>query len=546
MSDKPLRLKEIRICGYRAFPHPMTISLNSKNLLLFGENGSGKSSLGKALRDFLDFNESAVPFDQYKYRFADPARTDRKIELVFDDSTIDILEWNPTLRDKAHKDFNDMARSRAWVDYRSIWRISEVQGLNNYVEIFVPLVEEILTSCLPKSGGSTTFGEKWNAIKEKAAEKPIRQGSMGYKAVDFLQKEIEQFNVWLESFLPDLEAKANDLLKVFVPWTELKVSYVKGAAYNSTPKDKFSNGSIQLQMLVQSDTPLESPSEFINEARITAIGLCLYIAGMSLSIPPKRTDKSTYPRLLILDDVLLSLDMAHRRPLLKLLKSKMFDDWQIILLTHDRSWYEIAQQQLEGWINYELFAQRVGDYEQPVLLEDQDYLLKAIDYLHEGHIKAAAVHLRTKFELVLKSACTKLGVSVKYNSNTRFMQANDFWMALCGATIEVAPPVKYVPDGKNKLRWYQPKAEKHRVVSPDLQKRIKCAVHWILNPLSHSESVERYSIEIEDAIFVIAELEQAVRFAIAIKSVGPVLLREMLLDMLKSRITTGTSGSSNA
>ena len=143
--------------------------------------------------------------------------------------------------------------------------------------------------------------------------------------------------------------------------------------------NKFSTGSIQLRMINRSGAPLARPSEFLNEARLTAIGLCLYLAGMSQSIPPKRADGTTYPRLLVLDDVLLSLDMAHRLPLLKLLKSADFTDWQLLLLTHDRAWYEIAKQQLEGWAHCELFAQRVGDYDQPMVREDQDHLSQAID-----------------------------------------------------------------------------------------------------------------------------------------------------------------------
>ena len=169
---------------------------------------------------------------------------------------------------------------------------------------------------------------------------------------------------------------------------------------------------------------------------------------MSQSIPPKRTDGSTYPRLLVLDDVLLSLDMAHRLPLLGLLGSREFTDWQILLLTHDRAWYEIAKRQLEGWTHCELFAQRVGDYDQPMLRVDQDYLSTAIDYLHIGDVKAAAVYVRTKFELVLKWACQQLGLAVKYNPDPRRTAASDFWSALKGATFDRIPPVGRATDSK--------------------------------------------------------------------------------------------------
>ena len=49
------------------------------------------------------------------------------------------------------------------------------------------------------------------------------------------------------------------------------------------------------------------------------------------------------PRLLVLDDVLIGLDISHRIPVLKLLR-KEFHDWQLILMTHDRVWYDLARE----------------------------------------------------------------------------------------------------------------------------------------------------------------------------------------------------------
>ncbi len=61
--------------------------------------------------------------------------------------------------------------------------------------------------------------------------------------------------------------------------------------------------------------------------------------------------------------MLLSLEMTHRLPLLKLLKNDDFKDWQILLMTYDRAWYEIGKQQLEGWAYHELFTQSVGNHD---------------------------------------------------------------------------------------------------------------------------------------------------------------------------------------
>jgi ABC-type dipeptide/oligopeptide/nickel transport system ATPase component len=537
-----LRLAAIKLCGYRGFPNPITVRLarhdeegnitgKGKNLLLFGENGSGKSSFGKAIRDFLNSRVNAPSFDEFKYRHNDPPRTDRGVTLTFDDQRVDPLAWNPTDRDKAHPDFADMARSHGWLDYRVLWRATDFQREDS-VDIFRPLVEEIITGCLPGTGGTETFGQTWAKIVEAAEKKPTRN-TPSKSAVALLQSQIKTFNDSLETFLEKLQVRANDFLREFTQWTSLILKWRSGAKYNpSLHHNKFSLGSIWLQMTDHGDAPLKNPSEFLNEARLTAIGLCLYLAGMSQSIPPRRANGSTYPRLLVLDDVLLSLDMVHRMPLLKLLKSSGFKDCQILLMTHDRSWYEIAKQQLEGWAHHELFVQQVGGYEQPVLREDQDHLMQAIDFLHDGYVKAAAVHVRTKFELVLKWACQEFGLAVKYNPDPRKVSASDFWEALNGATFDKIPAIERKADASGNEHWWQPKPAEVPVVPAALKSSITHAVSWVLNPLSHSQNVDRYRTEIEEAIFAVNDLEFAVWEAVAMRQAGPVMLREMLLGML--------------
>lgn len=532
-TPPPLRLDSIRICGYRAFPHPVEIPLNGKSLVLYGENGSGKSSLGKAVRDFLDYRAAAVPFGTYQYRHANPPREDRCVSLTFSDGAKPPLVWTHEKRDATHTEFRDMARSRGWIDYRVVWRASEVQ-YGDSVEIFRALVEEILPGC-PRGTSNETFGQAWERIVSTAAKNP-RQVHRERHLRALLLREIKSFNETLRGFLVELEKHANELLAAFVPWTTMTLTWESDARYNSGSRhNKFSNGSIRLRMRERGGDPLTTPSEFLNEARVTAIGLCLYLAGMARSIPPKRADGTTYPRLLILDDVLLSLDMAHRLPLLRILRER-FSLWQVLLLTHDRSWYEIARQQLNnGWIHHELFTQQVGDYEQPLLRQDQDHLGWAIDFLVQGHVKAAAVHVRTKFEETLKWACSELGLAVKYNPDPRKVSAKDFWAAVSGATWENIPPVGRATDGHGKPRWWQPAPDKKPVVPNELKERIAHALSWVMNPLSHSQSVDRYRGEIEDAIFAVNDLEQAIRQAVALRQAGPVLLREMLLALLKSR-----------
>ncbi len=530
-TPPPLRLESIRICGYRAFPHPVVIPLKGKSLVLYGENGSGKSSLGKAVRDLLSAGKNAPKFDDNCYRYADP-HDSRSIAVTFKDGAAPTLMWDPSGRGTIHPHFADMASACGWFDYRAVWRASEVPSWSDHVEVFGVLVSSLIRGCeSPLLSG--TFGQAWALIKTTADDKrPTR--SAGTKWLLHRQlTDIKFFNQALKAFLSEIENAANAFLQEFAPWTRMSLRWGGDVSYNpSSRREKLTLGRVELRMHHRNGDSLKIPSDVLNEARLTAIGLCLFLAGLSKAVPARL---GVFPSVLVLDDVLLSLDMAHRLPLLRILRDK-FSSWQILLLTHDRAWYEIARQQLgNGWIHHELFTQQVGDYEQPLLRQDQDHLGWAIDFLIQGHVKAAAVHVRTKFEEVLKWACSELGLAVKYHPDPRKVSAKDFWDAVSAATWEDIPPVARATDRDGKSRWWQPAPDKKPVVPKELKESISHALSWVMNPLSHSQSVDRYRGEIEGAIFAVSDLEQSIRDAIAVRQSGPVLLREMLLRILKTR-----------
>jgi len=71
-----MRIESIEVRDFGGFPaaFPCRFDPNGKNLLLFGENGSGKSSLCRALRELFTVGRSARPFSKFRHRFT-PART---------------------------------------------------------------------------------------------------------------------------------------------------------------------------------------------------------------------------------------------------------------------------------------------------------------------------------------------------------------------------------------------------------------------------------------------------------------------------------------
>ena len=73
------------------------------------------------------------------------------------------------------------------------------------------------------------------------------------------------------------------------------------------------------------------------------------------------------------------------------------------------------------------------------------------------------------------------------------------------------------------------------VVTPALAQRIDHSVSWVLNPLSHSQTVDRYRKEIEDAIYAVDELGHvAARVTESVKT-SRLQLIQFLAEALKLR-----------
>ena len=67
-----MRITKIELKNFRAFCRPVEIDLHKtgKNLLVYGENGSGKTSLYLALKSFLESSEDTAPrFDTHQNIF---------------------------------------------------------------------------------------------------------------------------------------------------------------------------------------------------------------------------------------------------------------------------------------------------------------------------------------------------------------------------------------------------------------------------------------------------------------------------------------------
>ena len=88
LSVERPHIKKISISGFRAFPpyRPKSFEVNlgddGKNLLLYGENGSGKTSLFRALRDLCDTSDKLRTYADHRNVFIQAEDDAIKVELT--------------------------------------------------------------------------------------------------------------------------------------------------------------------------------------------------------------------------------------------------------------------------------------------------------------------------------------------------------------------------------------------------------------------------------------------------------------------------------
>src|SRR5262249_24315513 len=149
-----------------------------------------------------------------------------------------------------------------------------------------------------------------------------------------IEDAVNEFNTGLRGILPDVERVTSELLSYFADTRVTLRLSLPGVRYNGAKRivdrdvvDRRLNFEIRLN-----GEEIPEWNDFLNEARLSALALSIYLAGALLSNPSPPASVATPLKLLVLDDVLIGLDLSNRLPVLRLLEDR-FSEYQVMLLT---------------------------------------------------------------------------------------------------------------------------------------------------------------------------------------------------------------------
>lgn len=431
-----MKIQTIEINNYKAFHGKYNINVGGKNLFIYGENGSGKSSLYYALKDFFQASIENINLNELENIFLpDSKKGNAGIKVSFKPNkdgqkTRKQYQFSGTVNETrvvGDTSIRDANKLKSFLTYKHLLSIHHSKK-DDDINLFDLLVNGVLKHFKYSLTNGKELGELWHEVEEVISRKPGKEYRSDRKRTD-ANAAIKAFNdAFSELFKeesPEYILKhAAPILERFKHNIELKLHFPQVRPIEEYSALADHNVSIQLKYAGKTVT---YPHLFLNEARLSAITISIYL-GMI-----KRHVQGIPCKILFLDDIFIGLDIANRLPLLEILKSE-FPDYQIFITTYDKPWFEYAKSFLEGqpgWKTMEFYAQLTDKgFEIPCIFDDQDLLTRAVAHHGNSDYKAAAVYTRSAFEKLIQKACEKKDKKIIFRSRLKDYTTEHFWNAL--------------------------------------------------------------------------------------------------------------------
>jgi len=442
-----MKIQTIEISNYKAFHGRYEIKVGGKNLFIYGENGSGKSSLYYALKDFFQSSIEDIDLNDLENVFLkkdEKGNTEVKVAFKPDSQGINTnitYQFSTTANDTrspTDTSIRDANKLKSFLTYKHLLGVHHLKK-DDQINLFDLLVRGVLKHFKYSLTSGRELGELWDDV-EACIAKPTGKGYRSDIKRRELTAALKVFNdAFGELFREDspeyILKHAKPILDRFNHNIELKLRFPQvrpGKDYNTVEGCQV---HIDLQYAGEK---VINAHLFLNEARLSAVAISIYL-GMI-----KRHIQGIPYKILFLDDIFIGLDIANRLPLLEILKND-FLDYQIFITTYDKPWFEYAKSILENqptaaWKTMEFYAQQTQEgFEIPCIFDDPDLLRKARYHLAHCDYKAAAVYTRSAFEKSIRNYCQKKKKKVEFKIRQKDYTTEDFWKAIRG---DIKPETK--------------------------------------------------------------------------------------------------------
>lgn len=429
------KISEIRLSNFKFFGKEETICLDGKHLLLYGENGSGKSSIFWGLYTLLEASFKS-PSETEKYfvplhineesllNIYAPITPANGTTREHSNSYIRILDDNKNtyelslLDNHICGDMNTQESRKAsdFINYQSIFKFqdfknSEIPDLYN---IFLYSILPYVTFPAFTLGGESlsNAGQMWAKIidgpgytfNKKGDKILVYKNSPQYN--EFCRFE-KHFNGELGKLIDYVNSNAVSRLKELGYDINFQLSYEPSKHVKKDKKYEWTPFRIELEITEFNGKAvhIKKPHVFLNEAKLSALATAIRLTILDNRISSKIAPNAL--KVLVLDDLMISLDMSNRELLLDLLLNEYVGNYQILFLTHDKNLYNFVDYKIRQhkqnaqWVRKELYVgeDETTKHEIPVLIDGEcDPYTKAKKYYKAKDYVSSALFIRKSLE----------------------------------------------------------------------------------------------------------------------------------------------------
>lgn len=456
-------ISRITIDGFKAFPDSFTLNLGEgSNLLMYGENGSGKSSIYYALYSLLQSqckDKNSIYFDINSPESLVNQHTkkaDAKVEIQFLGSDVTYMISKNGYQESVAQPVSplkDLNGTCVFINHKFLFNFFSFRN-SQFIDLFPVFIKDILPFTLTRdqsqyisqlyegiiagieqkrkrtaksySDEISNFNEELQEVIRKVNESGIPAASELYNK--FFRNEDE----------PELRIKLiydNNIDHIPQPgksyWLRLGYRFKEVVVANVHKTERLSHRKELLSPVItlsveekQADgtyTAIKKPQTYFNEAKLTAIALAIRFSLLD-------TISQEDGRFIALDDMLISLDMSNRMKVIDYLLKKVIGKYKIYLFTHDRLFYHTFKRIIERnydkskWLFGGLY---VNDIVSPFMPDFKPDNSSKIEDAHEAYAKhdyfRCGVLLRQMCEQKLKEL---LPESYRVKSDSQTVEKN--------------------------------------------------------------------------------------------------------------------------
>ncbi len=405
------RLHHIAITNFKAF-RDFKLNLEGRHLLVYGANGAGKSSLYWALYTFL---QSARKPRGSIAKYFDPVKPESLLNIHEQQQAAPKPgEIALTLRDMATRNDTTYRISQAdhgthnqpailkgdlasdFITYRFFFGFSHFRNSEKF-DLWPLFEKEILPFCVSTGGQSPL--DMWQRIKSGDPNPGNYSGYAGSDAYSGFKRNTEQFATVLPGIVDsisneaqkfyDRHFSAGDPARVDL---KLAVTTPPSATGSNQNDFKFTSPVIEFGVQIGGHTVIK-PQSFLNEAKLTQLALSVRFAASLVNLHDANL------KLLVLDDLLVSLDMSNRMQVVDILLSDTFAGYQKLILTHELGFFREFRRRIGSNHTDWRYVRLQGSAAQNIEAKsEKSDLEKAEDYLNGHDIEEAAIFLRKAAE----------------------------------------------------------------------------------------------------------------------------------------------------